>query len=72
MEKKCKLFFFCLCDTGADVNSRTACEDSALHLASFCSATQNVKNGLGTITSLFEAGNVYKLNLYDSNYLAMS
>ena len=61
LESSCKCVnVFCLCDTGADVNSCTACEDSALHLASFCSATQNVKSGLGIITSLFEAGNVYK------------
>lgn len=43
---------------GADVNSNTACKDSPLHLASFCCATQDVKNGLGVITSLFEAGTV--------------
>jgi len=50
---------------GADVNSNTACEDSALHLASFCCATQNVKNGLGIITSLFEAG----CNINSRNWL---
>lgn len=43
---------------GADVNSNTACKDSPLHLASFCCATQNVKNGFGVITSLLEAGTV--------------
>ncbi|KAJ7384177.1 hypothetical protein OS493_023506 [Desmophyllum pertusum] len=50
---------------GADVNSNTTCKDSALHLASFCCGTQNVKNGLGVITCLFEAG----CNINSKNWL---
>ncbi|XP_078378585.1 uncharacterized protein LOC144661650 isoform X2 [Oculina patagonica] len=50
---------------GADVNSNTACKDSPLHLASFCCATQDVKNGLGVITSLSEAG----CNINSKNWL---
>lgn len=50
---------------GGDVNSCTTCKDSALHLASFCCATQNVMDGLGVITSLFEAG----CNINSRNWL---
>lgn len=50
---------------GADVNSRTACKDSAVHLASFCCATQNVKNGLDIITCLYQAG----CNINSRNWL---
>ena len=50
---KCPLFVY---DAGADVNSCTACKDSALHLASFRCTTQNVTDGLSIITLLFEAG----------------
>lgn len=51
-------FNMVISQAGADVNSNTACKDSPLHLASFCCSTQDVKNGLGVITSLFEAGTV--------------
>lgn len=50
---KCPFFVY---DAGADVNSCTACKDSALHLASFRCTTQNVTDGLSIITLLFEAG----------------
>ena len=45
-----------LCLIGADINSNTTCKDGALHLASFCCAKQNLKKGLGIITSLYQAG----------------
>lgn len=50
---------------GADVNSCTACKDSALHLASFRCTTQNVTDGLSIITLLFEAG----CNINSRNWL---
>ncbi|KAM7451605.1 hypothetical protein ABFA07_000926 [Porites harrisoni] len=50
---------------GADINSNTTCKDGALHLASFCCAKQNIKKGLGIITSLYQAG----CNINSKNWL---